>query len=132
MSGFRPLRKGKPAKTKSSGYLFDSRFESNLHMWLCDKQEKGEIRELKVKPNVLLTRAKIRMIPDFSAVDAKTNETVYHEAKGFETDIWRIKRRLWEHYGPGKLIVYKGSGTRFGVYEEIIPTNITPPDEVLP
>jgi hypothetical protein len=37
-----------------------------------------------------------------------SKEFVWAEAKGFETDPWKMKK-LWKHYGPGKLEIYKGN-----------------------
>ena len=82
----------------------------------------GELSDLKEQPNIFLTRAKIRMIPDFSAIDVKTKETVYFEAKGFETERWLVCKKLWKVYGPGKLCVYRGSWKRPFLAEEIVPS----------
>lgn len=82
----------------------------------------GEIDDITVKPkNVRLTAAKILYIPDFSIIDLKLKELVYVEAKGFETSDWRIKRRLWLHYGPGLLRIYKGTAKSLTLTEELRP-----------
>jgi hypothetical protein len=54
-------------------------------------------------------------------LDLKSGEFVWAEAKGFETDPWKIKRKLWQYYGPGKLEIYKGSAKSFKLYETVIP-----------
>ena len=61
------------------------------------------------------------MIPDFKVECLKTNEIYWVEAKGFETDVYRIKRRLWLWYGPGRLEVYKGSAQRVTLFETLVP-----------
>lgn len=119
---FKKNRLGSVAtKTKLGGFTFDSKFEGSLYMYLQLLEKGGEIRDMRVKPNVRITDAKILMIPDFSAFHPDLNETVYHEAKGFETEVWLLKKRLWRHYGPGRLRVYKGSAKSFTMVEEIIP-----------
>lgn len=82
---------------------------------------KGELELLTCKPYIYLTRARIPMIPDFKAFDTELKEEVYFEAKGFETEKWILKRKLWTVYGPGRLRVFKGSARSFRMVEEIIP-----------
>jgi len=63
---------------------------------------------------VYLTKARILYIPDFKVFDHGLGDFSWEEFKGFETDTWRIKRRLWLNYGPGILNVWKAN--RAGVY----------------
>ena len=112
------LNKYKARKTGGKA----SALEESVHGILKILVAAGEISDLRSQPNIFLTRAKIRMIPDFSAIDVKTRETVYFEAKGFETERWFVCKKLWKVYGPGKLCVYRGSWKRPFLAEEIIPT----------
>lgn len=80
----------------------------------------GQVKEIHCQPQVELTRAKIIYKPDF-LVTIADGSTHYEEVKGFETPEWRIKRRLWLWYGPGKLIVFKGSASRLFEHETLIP-----------
>jgi hypothetical protein len=50
------------------------------------------------------------------------SKEVWVEFKGFETAVWKIKKRLWKHYGPGILRVYKGNEKTIALVEEVIPT----------
>jgi predicted nuclease of restriction endonuclease-like RecB superfamily len=79
----------------------------------------GELSIIQVQPQVRLSAAEILYKPDFLIQDLKINERVYVEYKGYETPEWRIKRRLWMAYGPGKLRIYKGSGLRLVMTEEL-------------
>lgn len=46
---------------------------------------------------------------DFSFLNTKTGETEYAEAKGVETERYRILVKLWAGgFGPGRLEVWKG------------------------
>lgn len=108
-------------KQELDGFTFDSKLEGALYVQLKLLVRAGMFSELKVKPNVHLTLSKILMIPDFSVLDLQAQELIFCEAKGLETDVWRIKRRLWKHYGPGRLRVYKGSYKKLYLHEEIVP-----------
>lgn len=108
-------------KVKKLGYSFDSKLESAVHDLLLLRERAGEIKNIKQQVNIHLTLAKILYQVDFSHEDCKTGQEEYTEAKGFETAVYRIKRRLWLWYGPGKLTVYKGSYSKPFIDEVIIP-----------
>ena len=104
-----------------AGRSFASGLEKAVYLYLLALEQGGEISDIRCQVRVLLTEAKILFIPDFSVFDKALGETVHVEAKGLESDVYRIKRRLWMHYGPGLLRVYKGSKTKFKLFEEIRP-----------
>ncbi len=108
-------------KVKKLGYTFDSKLESAVHDILLLREKAGEIRNIKQQVNVHLTAARILYKPDFSYELVETGETEYVEAKGMVTPVYAIKRRLWIHYGAGKLYIYKGSHTKPYLDEIIIP-----------
>lgn len=119
MSGFRALRRSAPKRVEVGGRKFHSQFEAALYGQLALQEKAGEIADLKCQVNVRLTRAMILYIVDFSY--AQGTDTVYVEAKGFETDVWNIKKRLWRFYGPGRLQIYRGNAKAFRMVEEIVP-----------
>lgn len=100
------------------GHKFSSKLECAVYNLLLDMEKRFMLSNIKLQPSVYLTHARIRYVPDFSFVNKK-GETEYVEAKGQETDVWRIKRRLWMFYGGGVLHVYKGTHLR-PVLHEII------------
>lgn len=106
-----------------AGYSFASKLEASVFGLLMLMEKAGELSQIKVQPHVFLTNARIQMIPDFQVFDEKLKETVFYEAKGFETDIWRIKKKLWKVYGPGRLRIFKGTFRSPKCTEEIIPKN---------
>lgn len=108
-------------KREVNGISFSSGLERDLYMQLSLQEKAGEITIAQVQAPVLLSRAKIKYIADFKVLDNKTNEIKYIEAKGFETPEWRIKRRLWEAYGPSPLEVWKKNGKGLFLHETIIP-----------
>lgn len=97
------------------GRSFASKLEKALYEELKKREVLGLIRDIKCQQHVSLTEADIKMIPDFSAIDCETGAMCYYEAKGVETDVWRIKRRLWKSYGPAPLRIFKGSHKK--IYE---------------
>lgn len=113
-------------KVNKLGYTFDSKLESAVHDILLLRERAGEIRNIKQQVSVYLTLARILYKVDFSFEDCANGVEEYTEAKGFETTDYRLKRRLWIHYGPGKLTIYKGSHTKPYVDEIIIPKTIDP------
>jgi hypothetical protein len=105
-----------------AGYSFASKLERELFLLLKLMEKAGELKEIQVQCHVYLTRARIAYIADFKAHDVELGQDVYFEAKGFETPIWRIKRKLWTVYGPGVLRVYKAARQGVVMTEEIIPS----------
>ena len=83
----------------------------------------GSISQVRFQVSVLLTESEIKYIADFVYFDHALKQDVYAETKGFETDVWKIKKRLWKHYGPGLLRVYKVQRDRVILTEEIWPVN---------
>lgn len=123
------MRYGRPKygqkKQRRGGRSFDSKLEANVFEMLRLRELAGEITEIKQQVNVHLTKARILYKPDYSYIDCETQETIYVEAKGFETPVWRIKRRLWKCYGPGPLMVYRGANQNFFLKETLIPDTNT-------
>jgi Protein of unknown function (DUF1064) len=108
----------KPAT--SDGYSFASKGERNCYEVLKLMEKSGEIK-------ILQTQAQVELLPginykaDFKIFDNKDQEIVWIEFKGFETEVWKLKRKLWKFFGPGRLRVYKGYGLRITQTEELIP-----------
>lgn len=103
-------RKFKNKRTKIDNYYFASRLEADLYIYLKQLERQNIVRDIECQVQVYLTKAKILYKPDFRAFDIQQGVEVYYEAKGCETATWRLKRRLWMHYGPGELQVWKRSG----------------------
>ena len=103
------------------GQVFDSKGERACYLYLCAQELAGEIRIVGNQETVKLTKAKIAYRADFKIFDNQLNQEVWIEFKGCETAVWKIKKRLWKHYGPGILRVYKGDEKTISLVEEIIP-----------
>jgi len=108
-------------RTHFAGQWFDSGAESECYAFLKLLERAGEIKDIERQVTVYLTKARISYRVDFKIYDLKLFEDVWVEYKGFETPEWRIKRKLWMFYGPGRLRVYKGRGSHMEVTDEIVP-----------
>ena len=120
----RKRRKYKNHKTEIAGVTFDSKGEAGLYNLLAIRQSKKEISEIKIQDVVYLTDARIMYKPDFRFINLATGKHEWAEYKGFETSDWKLKFRLWEHYGPGPLHVYKGYGNALKITDSLYPQGI--------
>ena len=109
-------------KTKIAGHWFDSRSEAALFSLLQLRERAGEIRDLASQPGtIFLSKSRIQYRPDFRYVLVGTEEIEHAEFKGFETGVWRLKRKLWIDYGPTKLHIWRGSVSSLKLHETIGP-----------
>ena len=102
-------------------YSFASQLEAALYGQLKLEKQVGLWSELKTQVRVPLGPAKIVYIADFMVVDAKMGQVIYVESKGFETQVWRIKRKLWIAHETHELRIYKGYAKRLVLTETIHP-----------
>lgn len=121
-SNFYKNRTGKYGRTRwtNDGYTFDSKLESAVYDLLKVRQEAGEIEILKTQDVVRLSDAEITYRADFKIRNVQENRIEWVEAKGVETDRWRIIKKLWKHYGPGRLEIWKGTYKKPFLKETII------------
>lgn len=107
-------------KTHYAGFSFSSKFEAAVYGILLQRQEAGEISDIKVQQRVYFFKGPdIYYIPDFSWVDNATQALCYTEAKGFVKPEFIIKKKLWIHLIPNRLEIYTGSHLRPKLYEVI-------------
>ena len=85
------------------GHSFASKLEAAVYQLLMFRERAGEIKIVQLQSRVYLTDSRILYIPDFQCLNLKAENVFFVEAKGFETPDWKIKKRLWEHYGPAPL-----------------------------
>lgn len=117
-----PYNKYKASRVKHhAGYSFSSKLESVVFDMLLLMEKAKELKDIRVQKHVKLTAAQILYVVDFEAFDLKQNKMIYFEAKGYETPEWKIKKRLWKHYGPGPLYIYRGHYQSPKLDEHIIP-----------
>lgn len=110
------------AASMLTGRSFASQAERDRGDQLRLLELAGEISDLEFQPQTYLSAAKIGYAPDFRYVEKGV--TIYEEVKGFETEGYQIKARLWAYYGPAQLRVLKSNGRgKFVVRKTIFPKN---------
>lgn len=105
----------------TDGYSFASKLEREVYFILKMRQAAKEIVILQVQDHVYLSEAAIEYVPDFRCEDLVTGEIFWVEAKGFEKPDYKIKKRLWKYYGPGRLEEWRGSHERPYLHEVVRP-----------
>src|SRR4051812_25234862 len=113
----RAFSKFRAKKVEADGYKFASKAEYALY---CELKLNTKVA-VQYQDKIYLTKARILYRPDFKLTSKASGDVVWVEMKGAETSTWRIKRRLWEVYGPGRLLVYKMRGSKPYLFEEINP-----------
>ena len=107
------FRKYNAKRVSLDGFNFDSTMEAQRYAELKILEKAGEIRELKIHPEYVLepsfikngkTFRKIVYEADFSYTDTKTQEEIVEDVKGYKTDVYRLKRRLFEARFPNLTI----------------------------
>ena len=94
-------------KVQIDMYVFDSIAESLRYKELKLLERAGEIKELELQPRFLLqesfkkngkTFRKIEYIADFQYIE--NGRVVIEDVKGKETEVFKLKRKLFEHEYP--------------------------------
>jgi predicted nuclease of restriction endonuclease-like RecB superfamily len=120
MTPFGRGNKYKAKKALFNGRMYDSTAERDYRLFLDTLLKAGEISDLNEQTTIDL-HAGIRYKPDFDFI--QDGERVYIDVKGFETEVFRLKCKLWKFHGPGKLRIVKRGGARYPwkVIKTIIP-----------
>ena len=91
-------------KTEVDGITFDSRKEAERYQELRLMERAGLISgfQRQVKIEIIPKTAKFRAcyyIADYVYFDKQTGKTVYEDAKGMRTEIYKLKKKLmyWRH-----------------------------------
>lgn len=94
------------------GHAHRSKLESAVCAMIGLREKAGEIELIKAESHVYLTKARICYIPDFECLDLRTGKPLYVEAKGYSNDRFPIIKKLWAHYGPAPLEIWRGTASR--------------------
>lgn len=96
-------------KVKIDGMVFDSKKEANRYLELKLLVKAKEIRDLELQPRFVLqesfkrkgkTHRAITYIADFKYIDCKTGKTVVEDTKGYRTEVYNIKKKLFLNKYP--------------------------------
>lgn len=100
---------------------FSSKLESAVYEILKLREKAGEISDIQQQASVDLG-FDIRWKVDYSFTVRETGKRFWAEAKGIETDRYRICLKLWRGgQGPGPLEIWKGSYQKPKLVEIIYP-----------
>lgn len=100
---------------------FDSKLEAAVYDLLILREKAGEIRFRQSQKHIYLTDARVLYIADFEFEYVANGEIAYAEAKGYESARWPTVKKLWKHYGPGRLEIWKGTYKKPYLDETINP-----------
>lgn len=101
--------KYKNKKTIVSGIKFDSKKEAKRFNELKILEKANEISELRLQVKFELqpsfkkgnkTYRKIEYIADFTYYDNKLNKYIVEDTKGFRTEVYKLKKKLFEYKYP--------------------------------
>lgn len=108
-------------RTIINGESFPSKLEASVisYHWMLEKQ--GQIKDFTRKATVRFDSIGLSYKPDGKYHHVALNETRWIEAKGMETDRWKMIKKIWKHIGPGKLEVYKANHRGIYLAETIEP-----------
>ena len=109
------------AESQLIGRSFMSEGERDCGEMLWAMQQGREIRDLEFQVSVRLTAGRLRWVLDYRFFDAKLSEVVWADFKGHEQERWGELKKLWPHYGPARLRVYKKGRHGIFVAQEIVP-----------
>lgn len=96
-------------KTKVDGITFDSKAEAERYAELRLLLRAGIVRELKLQPEFELipafrkngrTYRRTVYRADFSYYDATSGQFVIEDVKGMKTELYRLKKKLFEYKYP--------------------------------
>lgn len=100
-------------------HTYDSKLEHEMHMTLKLLERSGEIKDIRHHPGAVQLTRFVKYKPDFLIFDIKRNIEIFIESKGFDGERWRVIRNLWREFGPKPLQVWRKSGNRVFMAEEI-------------
>lgn len=88
------------------GYKFDSKKEANYYTKLKLLQRAGLIKDLELQKTFILqpsfklnnkTLRQITYIADFTYISVSDNRQHVVDVKGFKTDVYKLKKKLFEY-----------------------------------
>lgn len=100
-------------KTIIDGIVFASKLEAKRYTELKLLEKQGIIKDLELQPAYDLipsfkknnkTYRKTQYIADFSYYDVDLDKTIVEDTKGFKTDVYLLKKKLFEYNYPNLTI----------------------------
>ena len=97
------------SKVELDGYKFDSKKEADYYLILKGKLVDNKIRDLLVHPKYILQEKFIKnnklyrpitYSADFAFYDSEVNHYRVIDVKGFKTDVFKLKQKMFEYKFP--------------------------------
>jgi hypothetical protein len=102
-SGFRRANKFKAIKTLVDNIWFDSKLEASWYEWFKFMEKIGQIKEFEIQKEVTL-KVNNQLIcmhyPDYFYFDNTSKKYTFADAKGVETDVFKLKYKLTKALFP--------------------------------
>ncbi len=114
--------KFRAVKAEFRDRMFDSKLERDRAIELTALMDSGHISDLKFQVTYTLSKAQITYKPDF--VYTEDGREIAEDAKGIETDRFKIIKKLWKAYGPCPLRITKRRNGRGAIH---ITQTVYPP-----
>lgn len=108
-NGWTKIPKYQNHKTVIDGITFDSKLEANRYAQLKILERAGKIQALQLQPEYELipsfkkngkTYRSCSYRADFAYYDIEKGKVIVEDTKGFETDVYKLKRKMFEHKYP--------------------------------
>jgi hypothetical protein len=115
------MHKYNAQKTVFNGETFPSKLEASVYAHLFFLQSNGKIKDLSRKASTKLTEAEVSYKADMKYFCLRREKEIWVEAKGMETERWRLIKKLWKKYGLAPLEIYKGNSRGIYLAETITP-----------
>ena len=96
-------------KVEFDGIKFDSKLEAQRYKELKVLERARLIKDLQLQPRFELqpsfkkngkTYRKIEYIADFSYFDIEKGKVIVEDTKGFKTEVYKLKRKMFEYKYP--------------------------------
>lgn len=96
------------------GITFDSKREANRYCELRLLEMAGKIKELKRQVQFVLqpsfkkngkTIRAITYVADFEYYDLEKGKYIVEDVKGYKTDVYQLKKKLFEYHYPDQTII---------------------------
>lgn len=108
------MSKYRSKKVVVDGLAFDSKKESNRYCELKMLERAGKIKGLELQHQFVLqppfrkngkTIRAITYIADFTYYDLEKNKNVVEDVKGYKTDVYKLKKKMFEYTYPDLTII---------------------------
>lgn len=107
------MSKYRNQKTIVNGIKFDSKLEAKRYTELKLLERAGKIKGLVLQPSFEIipryekngkTIRKTSYKADFAYFDVEQGKNIVEDAKGFKTDVYKLKKKLFEYKYPNLTI----------------------------